>query len=278
VLFWIVGAWAAWIPLVIVTNRITYAFYLLPTVPALCLGRRCCSGACWISPEAVTARGCYPRMVAFMVFLHLAVFCLLSPVRLSISIPVSLLVLAFSLSCLGYAWRTMLSAVLAVAAGLLGLRYILYSRLEGWFGSDTILGNYPASMWFWIVGGLITLALMARCFCLDDARVRADEGSLRSQNKGKSRVAAATFLPGPAAGPLCRRPRSISGHRSVYGRGAADDALITGKLADDGAAGNIAQASMKKRITRVPKTTWRARLILRVPTNMNRVNSPQTMK
>jgi dolichyl-phosphate-mannose-protein mannosyltransferase len=35
---WYLATWAVWIPLDLVTNRISFIFYFLPTVPAVCLG------------------------------------------------------------------------------------------------------------------------------------------------------------------------------------------------------------------------------------------------
>ena len=111
-------------------------------------------------------RGLLQGSIALFIFFHLVVFCLLSPVKLSISIPASILVLAFTLDYLEYSWQTTASAVIAVTLGVLGLRYILYSYLEKWFGTETIVGLYPASLEFWAVGGGVTLAVITVAFIL----------------------------------------------------------------------------------------------------------------
>ena len=38
VIAWFIGTWFIWVPLDIVTDRVTFIFYFLPTVPAFCLG------------------------------------------------------------------------------------------------------------------------------------------------------------------------------------------------------------------------------------------------
>ena len=38
VVAWFIGTWVVWIPLDIITNRVTFIFYFLSTVPAICLG------------------------------------------------------------------------------------------------------------------------------------------------------------------------------------------------------------------------------------------------
>jgi hypothetical protein len=164
VFFWLVGTWAVWIPLAILTNRITYSFYYLPTVPALCLAAALLFKKLFDAAEGKhnrDFRGFIRGSIAFFIFLHLVIFCLLAPDKLSISIPASILILAFSLDFLGYSWQTMFSSVAAVTGGVLFLRYALYRYLEQWFGTATIVGLYPASIWFWVVGTAASLVVAA---------------------------------------------------------------------------------------------------------------------
>ncbi|MCL2149814.1 MAG: phospholipid carrier-dependent glycosyltransferase [Dehalococcoidia bacterium] len=166
-LFGMVGVWAAWIPLAIITDRITYSFYYLPAIPLLCLGAGLLINQAFAFAENRhnrDFRGFIKAVVAFLLFFHLVVFCLLIPNELTISIPVAILVLAFSLDYLGYSYQTMFSATIAVTAGVLGLRFILYRYLERWFGTETILGLYPASIWFWVVAVIVTLAAITVIF------------------------------------------------------------------------------------------------------------------
>ena len=166
-LFWLIGSWAAWIPLAILTDRITYSFYYLPTVPVLCLGagllvNRALNFA--DSDRKRNLRNLAKGAVACLLFLHLVAFCLLIPNKLTISIPTAILMLAFALDYLGYSYQTMISAIIAVTVSILGLRFILYRYLEQWFGTETIIGLYPANIWFWVVGALFTVILMSLVF------------------------------------------------------------------------------------------------------------------
>jgi len=166
-LFWFVGSWAAWIPLSILTDRITYSFYYLPTVPVLCLGTALLVNRALAyaeSPRNREFRGFIKGMVAFFILLHLVAFCLLIPNNLYISIPTAVLVLAFCLDYLLYSYQTMLSVTIAVTTGILFLRFVLYRFLEMWFGTDTFIGLYPASPWFWAVGAAVTLVVMSVVF------------------------------------------------------------------------------------------------------------------
>jgi hypothetical protein len=166
-LCWIIGTWLLWVPLSLLTDRVSFSFYYLPTVPALCLG-----GALLInkglnfgaSREGRDFNGFIKALLGILLFLHLVFFCLLGPDKLSISISASILVLAFSLDYLGFSYQTTLSAVVSVTLGVLGLRYVLYRYLERWFGTETIVGLYPASLSFWAVGITVTLAFMGLVF------------------------------------------------------------------------------------------------------------------
>ncbi len=166
-LFWIVGSWAAWIPLSILTDRITYSFYYLPTIPVLCLGAALLLNRGLAYAESPRNRdfrgfikGFIKAGVGIFIFLHLIAFCLLVPNNLYISIPTAILVLAFCLDFLLYSYQTMISVTIAVTTGVLFLRFVLYRFLERWFGTETIIGLYPANLWFWAVGAASTLIVM----------------------------------------------------------------------------------------------------------------------
>jgi dolichyl-phosphate-mannose-protein mannosyltransferase len=168
-LCWFLGAWFIWVPLSLITDRVSFSFYYLPSVPALCLAAALLFDRLFSSAEKrhnKEFRSFIKGSIALFIFFHLAVFCLLSPVKMSISIAASILVLAFTLDYLEYSWQTTASAVIAVTAGVLGLRYILYSYLEKWFGTDTIIGLYPARLEFWAVGAGVTLVVIGVVFIL----------------------------------------------------------------------------------------------------------------
>jgi dolichyl-phosphate-mannose-protein mannosyltransferase len=51
---WIIGTYVMWIPLSLITNRVSFIFYFLPTVPAICLGLGKVLDYCvgyWLAPR-----------------------------------------------------------------------------------------------------------------------------------------------------------------------------------------------------------------------------------
>jgi dolichyl-phosphate-mannose--protein O-mannosyl transferase len=87
VLLWFLAVYLVWIPLDIVTNRVTFVFYFLPTTPAICIGigmalsdaldRLKTRGAELgrITPGAVASYAA----ITFYLLLHLAIFVVFNP-------------------------------------------------------------------------------------------------------------------------------------------------------------------------------------------------------
>ncbi len=162
-LFWIVGAWLAWVPLSILTDRNSYSWYYLTAIPALCLGAaliiemlvsKAANGQdkSWFNPGR--------KIVILFLFWHLASFAVLSPLTLRISVPLGILLLGFSLFYLRFSWQEIFRAVFSAAASALALRYVFYPQLEHWFGASTTLGNYPVNPSFWLAGSLLVSLMM----------------------------------------------------------------------------------------------------------------------
>jgi dolichyl-phosphate-mannose-protein mannosyltransferase len=163
-LCWLLGVWVAWIPLDILSDRITYAFYYLPAVGALALGGALLLEQLFLQAEARPQgrlKGLFGLVAGAFLFLHLAVFCILSPVKLTLSIPVALLILLVSLGILGYRWRSLVATGVAVVGGLPIIRLLLYPWLLRQFGVETFATGYPLMPLFWLTGMLIGGGILA---------------------------------------------------------------------------------------------------------------------
>ncbi len=160
---WLMGTWAAWLPLSILTDRITYAFYYLPAVPALALG------AAFLLERLLTQAATRLRSLARLaagtfLLLHLAAFCVLAPVKLTLAVPVTLLVLLVSLAILGYRWRTLAATAVAVGGWVLSMRLFLYPWLLAHFDAEIVAGGYPLGWMVWLMGILTSAAVLAALF------------------------------------------------------------------------------------------------------------------
>jgi len=88
-LSWFIGTYLFWIPVNLITDRVTYLFYFYPTVGAIAIGL-----AIVISPllDRAIGRG----LVAVYLLLHAIAFFIISPVALYWSIPLCLLLYIFT--------------------------------------------------------------------------------------------------------------------------------------------------------------------------------------
>ncbi len=86
-LLWFLAAYVAWIPLNIVTDRVTFVFYFLPATPAICLGLGMALSHAWDAlreRRALTGRttnwirAAYAA-ISFYLVLHLAIFVVFNP-------------------------------------------------------------------------------------------------------------------------------------------------------------------------------------------------------
>jgi predicted membrane-bound dolichyl-phosphate-mannose-protein mannosyltransferase len=105
---WMIGTWAVWIPISIMTDRSSFLFYFLPTVGACCL-----IGALIIedlikhmNKTPSKAKRLIEKIILMVLIVgHLVAFCVLSPDKLYISIPISLIVLALTIDQLGFDFK-----------------------------------------------------------------------------------------------------------------------------------------------------------------------------
>jgi dolichyl-phosphate-mannose-protein mannosyltransferase len=99
-LSWFICGYMLWIPLSLVTDRVTYLFYFYPTVGAIAIGL-----AIAMSPILNKAWG--RGVIAVYLLLHVIAFVVISPVALCWSIPLGLLlyILVFWLTGLGEGLR-----------------------------------------------------------------------------------------------------------------------------------------------------------------------------
>ena len=88
VLFWFLATYLVWIPLDILTNRVTFVYYFLPTTPAICIGLgiafsdildRLNSRRAVFSRATPGIKASYLAIVFYLVF-HLAIFIVFNPV------------------------------------------------------------------------------------------------------------------------------------------------------------------------------------------------------
>jgi hypothetical protein len=88
-LSWFIGAYLFWIPTSLITDRVTYLFYIYPTIGAIAIGL-----AIAISPLLNRAIG--RGLIAVYLLLHAIAFIVLAPVALCWSIPLCLLLYIFT--------------------------------------------------------------------------------------------------------------------------------------------------------------------------------------
>jgi dolichyl-phosphate-mannose-protein mannosyltransferase len=87
VLLWFLATYLVWIPLDIVTNRVTFVFYFLPTTPAICIGigmalsdalDKLKTRRAELNRTTPGARALYAT-IAFYLLLHFAIFVVFNP-------------------------------------------------------------------------------------------------------------------------------------------------------------------------------------------------------
>jgi dolichyl-phosphate-mannose--protein O-mannosyl transferase len=112
VVCWLIGTWLLWIPLSIATDRVSFLFYFLPSIGAICLGMGLLLDK-MLGKAMSRRRGKLKRFLELLVLLflvlHMVAFCWISPVRLWVSIPTCVLLLIFTVGYLGYSWKLKLA-------------------------------------------------------------------------------------------------------------------------------------------------------------------------
>lgn len=203
-LCWFIGAWAVWIPLSIATDRITYMFYYLPTIGAVCLVTSMILSGLLDKTRARqrgALKGFLETVVALFLLLHLVAFCLISPVKLWISIPACLLLLLFTLDYLGYSWRFLVQTGVAVGAWTPILCYSLVPALIKWTGSSNDYSGYPQSGWVWLGASAGSALSVAIIFLMTGRLLRRFQPALPPPDEGM-----ATAPPPPPPPPLSPTP------------------------------------------------------------------------
>ncbi len=105
---WIIGTWAIWIPISIITYRSSFIFYLLPTIGAFCMSAGLIAEQ--FMSKVVTSKAKSIRIINLIILIilvvgHMVSFCVMSPVKLWLSIPASVIIVALTLDQLGFNWK-----------------------------------------------------------------------------------------------------------------------------------------------------------------------------
>lgn len=81
---WFAGTYLVWIPLILITDRVTYVYYFYPTIGAICIGLGMGLSRMidfWQNRQAGNLRWVAIVSVVFFLLLHLGVFIFLAPVN-----------------------------------------------------------------------------------------------------------------------------------------------------------------------------------------------------
>ena len=88
-LSWFIGAYLFWIPVSLITDRVTYLFYIYPTTGAIALGLT-------IIMSPLLNRAIWRGLISVYLLLHIVAFIIIAPVALCWSIPLCLLLYIFT--------------------------------------------------------------------------------------------------------------------------------------------------------------------------------------
>ncbi len=110
---WFLGTYLIWIPISLITDRVTYIYYFYFTIGAICIGLGIISSQLPdIASKASKIRWLIRLVVPIYILGHLVAFIVLAPVSLWWSIPLSLLLYIFSFRFLGFGRRLELPSTL----------------------------------------------------------------------------------------------------------------------------------------------------------------------
>jgi len=162
VVCWIIGTWVVWIPLCIISDRVSFTFYYLPTIGAICLGTSLI--LTYLLDKAEARRKGKLKLflelaIASFILLHLLAFCILSPLHLWISIPAGVLLLLFALDFLDLGWRFMWQFVVSTALATPLMCFVFYWPLKDWLVTGNAPWGLPEVSLLWVVSALIGLAV-----------------------------------------------------------------------------------------------------------------------
>jgi hypothetical protein len=161
-LCWIIGTWLVWVPLFLATNRITYMFYYLPTVGAIALGTALILTAFlnkYVARTSGFRKHFWAAAITSFLLFHLLCFCVISPLHLWISIPVTALLLVFVLGYVGFGRRFVIQFYVSAAIAVVIMRFALYWPLKDWLVTGNAPWGLPEVSLLWVVSTLIGLAI-----------------------------------------------------------------------------------------------------------------------
>jgi hypothetical protein len=166
---WIIGTWLVWIPLFLVSDRITYIFYYLPTIGAIAIGTALIVNG-YVKRIEKRISGFRKRFIqlaiaSFLLF-HLLAFCVLSPLHLWASIAVCTLLLWFVMEYLGFGRRFTAEYFISAGIAALLIRFALYWPLRAWLVTGNAPWGYPEVSMLWVVGALIGFVITWVLFAL----------------------------------------------------------------------------------------------------------------
>ncbi|MCL2140521.1 MAG: glycosyltransferase family 39 protein [Dehalococcoidia bacterium] len=169
VVCWFIGIWLVWIPLALATDRMTYMFYFLPTVGAVALGLSLILTS-WLKRAQNLAGGATKQVLklaaASFLLVHLLSFCIISPLSLTISLPVCALLLIFALFYVGFGKHFTTQFIVSAGIAAMVMRFILYRPLYDKLVSDTAPWGLPEVSSLWVASTLIGIALTWILFLL----------------------------------------------------------------------------------------------------------------
>ncbi|MCL2615566.1 MAG: glycosyltransferase family 39 protein [Dehalococcoidia bacterium] len=162
VVCWIIGTWVMWIPMFLLTERITYMFYYLPTLGAIAIGVALILTD-WLNKAQSLSSGISRHVLKLtacsFLLVHLLSFCIISPLHLWISVPVCALLFLFSLSYLGFGRRFTIQFGIAACVSALIMRFGSYWLLRGLLVTGSYPWKLPDVTLLWAVSALIGIAL-----------------------------------------------------------------------------------------------------------------------
>ncbi|MCL1885413.1 MAG: glycosyltransferase family 39 protein [Dehalococcoidia bacterium] len=162
VVCWIIGTWVMWIPMFLLTERITYMFYYLPTLGAVAIGVALMLTG-WLNKAQTLSSGVSKHVLKLtscsFLLVHLLSFCIISPLHLLVSVPVCALLFLFSLVYLGFGKRFTIQFGIAACVSALIMRFGSYWLLRDLLVTGTYPWDLPDVTLLWAVSALIGMAL-----------------------------------------------------------------------------------------------------------------------
>jgi Dolichyl-phosphate-mannose-protein mannosyltransferase len=159
---WIIGTWVVWIPLYLATHRITYIFYYLPTIGAIAMGTALII-TYFLRRIDKKAGGFWKHVmmlsVASFLLFHLLSFAVISPLQLSISIPVCSVLLLLIIAYLNFGRRFIIPFFLSAGISALIMRFGLYFWFRTFLIDGTAPWGLPEVSLLWVVSAAVGIVI-----------------------------------------------------------------------------------------------------------------------